>query len=222
VGEPAYRRLAAVAEFNELGSGYRLALKDLELRGAGDVLGPQQSGFIEQVGFDLYVRLLREAVAELRGEAPEVREPETQVTGDFSAYIPDAYVGSPELKLRLYRRLAECRTPERAMELKDEFADRFGPLPPEVENLFSALEVKLLGDAVRVKEVRTSGRKISLAFDDFSRAGRVDLTGCAAVSDLRPRIGAHGRGLLEARAAGDPLRAVAELLAYLYESLAGD
>ncbi|MCX7022853.1 MAG: transcription-repair coupling factor [bacterium] len=220
IGELAYRRLAAVAEFNELGSGYRLALKDLELRGAGDVLGPQQSGFIEQVGFDLYVRLLREAVAELRGEAAEVREPQTQVTGDFSAYLPDGYVGSPELKLRLYRRLAECRTLDRAGELKEEFADRFGPLPREVENLFAALEVKLLGDAAGVKEVRTSGRKISLTFDDFSRAGRVNLTGCAAVSDIRPRIGAHGLGLLEAWAVDDPLRAAGELVALLKKSLA--
>ena len=220
IGEPAYRRLAAVAEFNELGSGYRLALKDLELRGAGDVLGPQQSGFIEQVGFDLYVRLLREAVAEFRGETAEVREPQTQVTGDFSAYLPDSYVGSPELKLRLYRRLAECRTPERSGELKEEFADRFGPLPEPVENLFAALEVKLLGDAAGVKEVRTSGRRINLTFDDFSRAGRVDLTGCAAVSDLRPRIGAHGQGLLEAWAVDNPLRAAGELIAFLKKSLA--
>ncbi|HDR06922.1 MAG TPA: hypothetical protein ENN88_04740, partial [Candidatus Coatesbacteria bacterium] len=220
IGEQAYRRLAAVAEFNELGSGYRLALKDLELRGAGDVLGPQQSGFIEQVGFDLYVRMLREAVAQLKGEEPEEREPRTQVTGDFSAYLPDDYVGSPELKLRLYRRLAECRSLAGARELAAEFADRFGPLPEPVQNLFAALEAKLLGDAAGVREVRLAGRRISLVFDDFSRAGRVDLTGCAAVKDIQPRAGAHGEGVLEVWAAGEALRAAGELLAFMGESLA--
>jgi transcription-repair coupling factor (superfamily II helicase) len=219
IGEGAYRRLMAVAEFNELGSGYRLALKDLELRGAGDVLGPQQSGFIEQVGFDLYVRLLREAVAGLRGEEPEASAPQTQVSGDFAAYVPDEYVGSPELKLRLYRRLAECRSLTEADELRREFKDRFGPPPEPVENLFTALEIKLLGDSFGVQEVRISGRRISLAFGDFSRVGRVDLTGCDAVADVRPRVGAYGKGLLESRSVRDPLRAARDLTAFIASSL---
>ncbi|MCK4593861.1 transcription-repair coupling factor, partial [bacterium] len=219
IGEQAYRRLAAVAEFNELGSGYRLALKDLELRGAGDVLGPQQSGFVEQVGFDLYVRLLKEAVAKLRGEEAEAGEPRTQVTGDFAAYIPDDYVGSPEIKLRLYRRLAECRTLTGVDDLRREFEDRFGPLPEPVINLFTTLEVRILGDPAGVKEVRIRGRRISLSFDDFSRVGRVNLSRCEAVTDICPKIGSHGEGLLEVLAENHPLLAAREITATINSSL---
>ncbi len=219
IGEQAYRRLAAVAEFNDLGSGYRLALKDLELRGAGDVLGPQQSGFVEQVGFDLYVRLLKEAVAKLRGEEMEAGEPRTQVTGDFAAYIPDDYVGSPEIKLGLYRRLAECRTLTGVDDLRLEFEDRFGPLPEPMINLFTALEVKILGGPAGVKEIRIRGRRITLSFDDFSRAGRTDLSGCEAVTDICPKIGSHGEGLLEVSAVCPPLLAAREIMATINSSL---
>jgi transcription-repair coupling factor (superfamily II helicase) len=219
IGEQAFKRLQALAEFNELGSGFRLAQRDLELRGAGDVLGPSQSGFIEQVGFDLYVRLLREAVAELQGEPLEAREPQTQVKGDFAAFLPDTYVGGPELKIRLYRRLAEVRSLEAARELAAEFRDRFGEPPAAAVNLFTALEVKLLGDTLGVEEVQIGRRRFSLALTNLGRVGRVDLGGCAAVHNPRPRVGAGGRGVIEFSSRGPALAAARDLLAYLVDGL---
>jgi transcription-repair coupling factor (superfamily II helicase) len=216
--EPAFKRLRAVAEFNELGSGLRLAQRDLELRGAGDVLGQSQSGFIEQVGFDLYVRLLKEAVAELQGEE-RTPEPTTEVKGDFSAYLPDDYVGGSELKIQLYRRLAEIRSLSEAVELRREFADRFGDPPRPAERLFTALEIKLLGSPLGLREARVDGRRLRLAFDDFSRVGRVDLSGCRAVRDLRTRLDGRGRGELVVRPVGDPLEAAREIVGYLQAAL---
>ncbi len=218
IGELAWKRLKSVAEFNELGSGYRLAMKDLELRGAGDVLGPAQSGFIEQVGFDLYVRMLKEAVAELKGDTSKRARPKTQVSGDFPAFLPDDYVGSPELKLRLYRQLAEVVSLSEAEDLRLEFLDRFGELPETVENLFAALAVKLLGDGLGVNEVRIKKQRLSFTFDNFATVGRIALGKVDAVDGLLPRVGKHGTGVLEARARIAPLEAARELLLAMTEA----
>ena len=106
--EEAEKRLRVIEEFDELGVGFKIALKDMEIRGAGNLLGPEQHGFIVGLGFDLYVKLLEEAVGELKGEAAEV-EPEPRLLTDWSAYLPDDYVPDEHEKLDLYRRLAEAR-----------------------------------------------------------------------------------------------------------------
>jgi transcription-repair coupling factor (superfamily II helicase) len=141
--ETAQKRLRVIDELTELGSGLQLAMRDLEIRGAGNLLGAEQSGFIVNVGFDLYCRLLDEAVRELNGLPPEDLT-DLQLTTDLNAYLPDEYVADRTLKLRLYKRLAEADSPDRIVEIETELRDRFGPLPAEAACLVDLRRLRLL------------------------------------------------------------------------------
>src|SRR5438034_4357469 len=151
--EEAEKRLRVIEEFDELGVGFKIALKDLEIRGAGNLLGPEQSGFIIGLGFDLYVKLLEEAVAALKGEAAEVK-PEPRLLTDWSAYLPDDYVPDEHEKLNLYRRLAETRTLDDLDTLTLEMLDRFGQLPAPAVALFELRRLRILGAGTRVESLR--------------------------------------------------------------------
>ncbi len=153
----ARRRLAALEEFQALGSGYHIAMRDLEIRGAGNLLGDEQHGHMEAIGFDLYCRLLEETVGELKGGGG-VAPLDVKVDLRLSAYLPDDYVGDPQQKMDLYRRLARLRKLGGCRRLKDEFKDRYGPLPPAVENLIAIQELKIMAGALGVVEVK-GGRK---------------------------------------------------------------
>jgi transcription-repair coupling factor (superfamily II helicase) len=142
--EEAEKRLRVIEEFDELGVGFKVALKDMEIRGAGNMLGPEQHGHIMGLGFDLYVKLLEEAVTELRGEA-EALAPEPRLLTDWSAYLPDDYVPDEHEKLALYRRLAEARTPEAIDDLTVELRDRFGALPAPAVSLVELRRLRVLG-----------------------------------------------------------------------------
>jgi transcription-repair coupling factor (superfamily II helicase) len=144
--EDAEKRLRVIEEFDELGVGFKIALKDMEIRGAGNLLGPEQHGFILGLGFDLYVKLLEEAVTELKGAADE-RAPEPRLLTDWSAFLPDDYVPDEHEKLNLYRRLAETRTLDGLDDLTLELMDRFGQLPPPAIALFELRRLRLLGAA---------------------------------------------------------------------------
>src|SRR5205823_9302070 len=137
-------RLRVIEEFDELGVGFKIALKDMEIRGAGNLLGPEQHGFILGLGFDLYVKLLEEAVAELKGEAEALR-PEPRLLTDWSAFLPDDYVPDEHDKLNLYRRLADTRSLGELDDLTLEMLDRFGQLPPPAVALFELRRLRLLG-----------------------------------------------------------------------------
>jgi len=159
----ARRRLAALEEFQALGSGYHIAMRDLEIRGAGNLLGQEQSGHMEAIGFDLYCRLLEETVAELRygrGVAPV----DVKVDLRVPAYLPDDYVGDPQLKMDLYRRLARLREPDQAEELREEFRDRYGPLPSAAENLLQVHRIRSLASRNGVEEVRAGRKGVDLFF----------------------------------------------------------
>ena len=132
----AAKRLGAIREYAEFGSGFKIAMRDLEIRGAGNLLGPEQSGFLMSVGYDLYLKLLEDAVLEEKGEKPVHR---TECTADLNvaAAIPDKYVPSAEQRMDLYRRIARIRTPEDADDMTDELIDRFGDPPRPVNNLIS-------------------------------------------------------------------------------------
>ena len=134
--EVAAKRLGAVREFAEFGSGFKIAMRDLEIRGAGNVLGPEQSGFLMSVGYDLYLKLLEEAVLTEQGRTPDLR---TECAADLavSANIPDRYVPSPEQRMDLYRRIARIRSEDEADDLVDELIDRYGEPPRPVNNLIS-------------------------------------------------------------------------------------
>jgi transcription-repair coupling factor (superfamily II helicase) len=151
--EDAEKRLRVIEEFDDLGVGFKIALKDLEIRGAGNMLGPEQSGFIIGLGFDLYVKLLEEAVHELKGEASTIK-PEPRLLTDWSAYLPDDYVPDEHEKLNLYRRLAEARTLDELDDLTLEMLDRFGQLPPPAVALVELRRVRLLGADAGVESLR--------------------------------------------------------------------
>ncbi len=139
----AEKRLRAIYEATELGAGFRIAMKDLEIRGAGNLLGPEQSGFMNAVGFDLYSRLLAEAIQELQGKKAEVALPVVTIDLPVDAYIPDEYINDRALKMNFYQRLANLTTREQVEAMQAELRDRFGaPLPP-VENLLKLIALKV-------------------------------------------------------------------------------
>ncbi|HEY2955649.1 MAG TPA: transcription-repair coupling factor [Candidatus Eisenbacteria bacterium] len=151
--EEAEKRLRVIEEFDDLGVGFKIALKDLEIRGAGNLLGPEQHGFIVGLGFDLYVKLLEDAVASLKGEAAETRA-EPRLVTDWSAYLPDEYVPDEHEKLNLYRRLAEARTLDELDDLTLEMMDRFGQLPPPAVALLELRRLRVLGGAGAAEALR--------------------------------------------------------------------
>ncbi len=139
----ARKRLKAIEEFTELGSGFHLAMRDLEIRGAGNLLGAQQHGFIEAVGFDLYIRLLEEAVAQLKGKPLEEHASEIKVTTDLDLFLPENYIPSSDQRVDVYRRFSGADRFEIIDELMQELNDRFGPPPEAARNLSSLASIKL-------------------------------------------------------------------------------
>ncbi len=138
----ARARLSTLADHTELGSGFQIAMRDLEIRGAGDLLGPEQSGHVAALGFELYVEMLDEAVAELSGRRREVARP-VRVDASVDAYVPASYVSSEALKIDLHRRIALAEDEDELRELVSVTEDRYGPIPEQVGNLFSIQEAKL-------------------------------------------------------------------------------
>jgi transcription-repair coupling factor (superfamily II helicase) len=157
LSEEAYERLRTIGEHTELGSGFKIAMRDLEIRGAGNLLGASQSGHIAAVGYDLYVQMVSEAVAELKGETP--REPaEIKLDIPVDANLPKDYVSREDLRLEAYRRLATVSTPEEVEDIRTEWVDRYGPVPPSAEALLGV-------GRLRAEAVRTGVREITVAKD---------------------------------------------------------
>jgi len=143
ISEVALERLRTVAENTDLGAGYRIAMRDLELRGAGTVLGLRQSGHVGEVGYELYVRLVAEEVARMDGQEPPPPAPEVTLDLPVSALLPEEYVAEAEARMDLYRRIAQARTNEEVDALAEELRDRFGPLPPSVEALLALARARV-------------------------------------------------------------------------------
>ena len=167
--EQAERRIAAIREFSELGSGFKVALRDLEIRGAGNLLGPEQHGFVTSVGFELYLDMLQEAVQEVQGEPPAPR-PEVSVDLPVAAYLPDDYAPDLNQRIELYRRLAAAGSQERIDALEAEIADRFGQaLPGPVRRLVRLARLKVRCAAAGVHTVATDGNLVVLRLGEDRR-----------------------------------------------------
>jgi transcription-repair coupling factor (superfamily II helicase) len=163
----AERRLAAIQEFADLGSGFRIAAADMEIRGAGNLLGREQSGHIAAVGLELYLRMVEEAVQQIKGTVVEV-EPEPTLHLTVSAFIPEDYVSDSHQRLALYRRLASCRQVGDLALLHGEMRDRYGSPPEPVERLFEIMQIRILAQALRLAEVEVRPGPptvVSLTFD---------------------------------------------------------
>lgn len=160
--QTAHERLTTIAANSDLGSGLAVAQKDLEIRGAGNLLGGAQSGHIEGVGFDLYVRMVAEAVAAFKGERPQERA-EVRLELAVDAHIPDTYVPSERLRLEVYARIAGVTTPEQEADVREELDDRYGPIPPQVDLLFGIARLREIVRAAGIEEVATQGKYLRIA-----------------------------------------------------------
>jgi transcription-repair coupling factor (superfamily II helicase) len=159
----ARKRLAAMKEFSELGAGFRIAALDLELRGAGNMLGRQQHGHIEAIGFDMYCQMLERAVSKLKGEevAPDLR---TTLSLGFDVRIPQDYIPSENLRLRTYKRISTIATEEEKQDVRKELQDRFGAPPSSVENLLEYAVLKSMCERLRISAVERQGTRLAVRF----------------------------------------------------------
>ena len=166
VDADAERRLQVLEHHTELGAGYRIALKDLEMRGAGNLLGAEQSGFVHAVGFDMYLRMLEETVRRLMsGDAAPKLVP-SDVTIDTPNYLPDEYVASQDVKIDIYKRLARIEDPRDIEALRVELRDRFGPLPAPAEAMLALAQLRIIGGALGIEGILVRGDEARITFRD--------------------------------------------------------
>ena len=166
LSEVASKRLGAIREFAEFGSGFKIAMRDLEIRGAGNVLGPEQSGFLMSVGYDMYLKLLEEAVLTQRGETAELPA-ECSADLTVTASIPDRYVPSAEQRMDLYRRIALIRSEEDADDLTDELIDRYGDPPRQVNNLIAVALLRDQAARCGIRELTQKGSNVIFSLSSF-------------------------------------------------------
>jgi transcription-repair coupling factor (superfamily II helicase) len=174
VTDDAEKRLRILEHYTELGSGYHIAMKDLELRGAGNLLGAEQSGFVSMVGLDTYTRLLEDTIKRLKGDVSVSREP-TEVTIDGAAFLPDEYIAESAQKLHLYRRLSRLEEPDEVVALLAEIRDRYGPPPAEVRRLLAAARLRLLGTSRGIERILISGEAARVTFRASASVRMADL-----------------------------------------------
>ena len=224
--EVAEKRLGAIREFTELGSGFKIAMRDLEIRGAGNLLGAQQHGHMQAVGYDLYCKMLNEAVKKQKGTALEEDDFQTVVDMELDAYIPDTYISSESQKLDIYKRIAGIETEEECGDMLEELIDRFGDPPACVLNLLAVADMKVRAHQVYVKEIaqRPDELRFALyekarlnpaAFPDFVTAykGRMKLiTGEKPGLVYRRRKNKNGEAEDAMEAAGEILKRMRTLL----------
>ncbi len=162
LSETAYERLRTIGEATELGSGFKIAMRDLEIRGAGNLLGEAQSGHIAAVGYDLYCQLVTEAVAEMKGEAPQIPV-ELKIDVPITAFLPNSYVAKEELRLDAYRRLVAVKTHADVQDIKAEWEDRFGELPDPAKSLLMVGALRAECHRIKIREIVVSDNRARLS-----------------------------------------------------------
>ncbi|RMG03446.1 MAG: transcription-repair coupling factor [Nitrospirae bacterium] len=191
MSEDARHRIRAIEELNYLGAGLKLALKDLEIRGAGNLLGPEQSGHIEAVGFEMYMEMLSEEVARLKGK-PVLPERKPQIDLHIQAYLPEVYVADPSIRLGIYRRLNVCSDEDELKEIELEIRDRFGPPPPEVLNLLDLIRLRIKAMGLGVSNLTLSGDALSVEFYPDTPVDPARLIGLEKIYPGRIRFSERG------------------------------
>ncbi len=169
LSKDAQQRLRALMDYNELGGGFKLAMSDLQIRGGGNILGESQSGNIAAVGYDLYLELLQKTVDDLKirqqtGEAIDEMEIEPEVNLGLSAYIPESYIADTDQRYFAYRKIANLTSPENGADLLDEFRDRYGAVPPAVQNLFAIMELKNEMKRLGIEKLEKGSQQLVLTF----------------------------------------------------------
>ncbi len=174
ITEKAKKRLQAIQDMSYLGAGFRLALKDLEIRGAGNLLGAEQSGHIHAVGFDLYMEMLEKAVAELKGLKIE-EEFDSSIRLKVNAFIPEAYIDDITLRLSLYRRIASAKTQDSLKAIESEIEDRFGKIPEEIKNLTGIMSLKIIARQLHVTKIQDIHGRVSITFSPDTQVEPKDI-----------------------------------------------
>ena len=159
--QESYKRLEAIKEFRELGSGFKISMRDLEIRGAGNIFGKQQHGHIEKVGYDMFIKLLNETVSELSG-SKTVQERPIRIDLPVDAFIPETYISTSEQRINIYMRISEIASCEQMQSLFESLKDGYGDLPPETENLAKIAYIKNLASNFGVKEVKAAAGEIQI------------------------------------------------------------
>ncbi|PHK48864.1 transcription-repair coupling factor [Staphylococcus edaphicus] len=184
LSETAEDRLQAIKEFTELGSGFKIAMRDLNIRGAGNLLGKQQHGFIDSVGFDLYSQMLEEAVNEKRGVKDEKQDaPEIEIELNIDAYLPAEYIPNEQAKIEIYKKLRKIESEAQLLDVKDELIDRFNDYPVEVERLLEMMEIKVHALHAGVTLIKDTGKKVEVY---LSEKGTTDINGEALFKQTQP------------------------------------
>jgi transcription-repair coupling factor (superfamily II helicase) len=165
LSDAARKRLRAIQELSELGAGFRIAAQDLETRGAGNLLGKQQSGHIAAVGIDLYTQMMEEAMAELRGEE-SAPEPDTLINMRASAFIPESYISDVSLRLAAYKEISSVAGESELESIRDELRDRYGELPEQAANLLEIMGVRLIAQRARVARIDAGRNIVNITFAD--------------------------------------------------------
>ncbi|MGD2115893.1 MAG: transcription-repair coupling factor [Acidobacteriota bacterium] len=201
--EPARKRLAAIREFTDLGSGFRIAARDLEIRGAGNLLGAEQSGHIAAVGIETYIKMLEDTVRELKGEAVE-EAPSVAIDLPVPMAIPPDYVADANLRMEVYQKLAAAERDGR--ELLEELSDRFGPPPPAVQTLLEVAELKRTAEALRVQSISGRGKSLTIR---LRRDSRVDVERLIELVSNRDGASFSPSGVLTLASGGADMLSVA-------------
>ena len=189
------KRMRALEAHSDLGSGFALAMRDLEIRGAGTILGARQSGFIEEIGFDMYSRLLEEAVADLKGQ-PLAELPDTKLEMDIESHLSQEYINNRHQKVDIYRRLADARNVDEVENIREEIIDRFGRMPQSGRNLFDAAAVKILASMLEVEIVRFKAGRATLIFGDDRQLRREEVEAFGGSTDQPLEFSLVGRPMI--------------------------
>lgn len=168
LSEVANKRLRAIKDFTEFGSGFKIALRDLEIRGAGNVIGAQQHGFMDSVGYDMYCKLLEEAVADVRGIELEEHS-ETSVSINISAFIPKEYIMAENYRIEMYKKISMISTQEDAYDVYGEIEDRYGSVPESVENLIEISLIRAVASVCGISEIKQKEKNVVLVFDSHKK-----------------------------------------------------
>ena len=212
LSEDAEKRLRVIAEHEELGAGLLVAMRDLEIRGAGNLLGPEQHGFMISVGFDLYCRMVDEVVGELQGKPLETR-PEPSVSSDLPAFIPEEYISDPDEKLDAYRRMAGIVEVTELDQLEAEFRDRFGPPPSEATHLMDLKRLRLMGRQAGAARLRVGKDRLEVELAETLK--REQILRLVASTSARIEFVGGGTGSFRVRSPQEPISLMTNLLRVL-------
>ena len=168
LSEVAMKRLQVISDFTELGSGFKIAMKDMEIRGAGNLLGRDQSGDVYSVGFDLYMRLLNEAVERLTAQKDYKAQTEVLMELEYTGFIPDSYVTNPQIKMEIYKKIAGITTDNELEAVVTEISDRFGPVPDEVSSLLALAEIRIICKKLLITSIRERQGEVKVEFGNVS------------------------------------------------------